>query len=288
MNFGSKGMKCTEFVQLMRERGYEYDEKNGGFITGHGKKAGKTTRNGYRTLCLQKDMEFYTFCEHRCVWTWFNGEIPDGYVINHIDFNRSNNKIENLEAVTHAQNMKHSRDAGHINTPSGEDAGRSKFTNKEAQLMRWLHKNGWKTAQIAELFGEKHQNIVGRIVNGARYGKVPDAASIMSIYPALVLHTINHNLTEEQQLANAAMGMCGELGEVEDILKKHQFQGHELDHDHLIEELGDLVYYITLLMCLVDYNMADTMFNNMDKLMRRYPNGFSAERSIHRDEGTTI
>ena len=245
-------------------------------------------RNGYRTLCLQKDMEFYTFCEHRCVWTWFNGEIPDGYVINHIDFNRSNNKIENLEAITQTQNLKHSQDAGRANKASGEDAGRAKFTNREAQLMRWLHKNGWKTAQIAELFGEKYQNIVGRIVNGARYGKVPDAASIMSIYPALVLHTINHNLTEEQQLANAAMGMCGELGEVEDILKKHQFQGHELDRDHLIEELGDLVYYITLLMCLVDYNMADTMFNNMDKLMRRYPNGFSAERSIHRDEGTTI
>lgn len=284
MNFGSKGMKCSEFVELMRNRGYQYDEKNGGFFTGHGKKAGKTTRYGYRTLCLQKDMEFYTFCEHRCVWTWFNGEIPEGYVINHKDFDRGNNRIENLEAITPKENLQYSKDAGRLHPKRGVENGRAKYSEREVQLMRYLRENGWSNTMVASLVGEEYPTIVGRIVRGARYGDVTDAAGILCVYPALVNFTINKDLSKEEQMANAIAGMCGELGEVADILKKHLYQGHELDRDHLIEEMGDLLYYITLLACLIDYNMADTMFNNMDKLLKRYPSGFSAERSIHREE----
>lgn len=281
---GSKGMKCAEFVNIMRERGFHYNEEKGGFITPMGKRAGKATRNGYRTIALQKDKEIYTFCEHRCVWVWFNGEIEDGLVINHKDFDRANNKIENLELLTQAENIKYTDDAGRRVIIGGEDSGKAIYTNKEAQAMRYLRKNGWKVKEIAEFFDSKYENTIGRIITGARYGKVPDAADVLSIYPAIVLHTINKDLSDEQQIGNAIAGMCGELGEVVDILKKALYQWHEIDEDHLIEELGDLLYYVTLLMCIIDYNMADTMFNNMDKLINRYPSGFSAERSIHRKE----
>ena len=88
MKYGSKGMTCSEFVALMKDRGFLYNEKNGGFLTVKKKTAGKTTRNGYRTLTLQKNNVNYTFCEHRCVWVWHNGEIPDGMEINHIDFDK--------------------------------------------------------------------------------------------------------------------------------------------------------------------------------------------------------
>lgn len=284
MHYDSKGMKCKEFVDLMRDRGFSYNEAHGGFLNGKGKRAGKANMNGYRTISLQKDLIAYTFCEHRCVWTWFNGEIPEGMEINHIDFDRSNNKIENLELVTHAENMAHVLNAGRMNACKGEESGKAIFTNKEAQMMRYLYKHGWKIKEIQELVGEQYNATIGRIVHGARYGSVPDATDVMSIYPAIVYHTINKKLTREQQISNAIAGMCGELGEVSDILKKHLYQGHDLDRDHLIEELGDLLYYITLLMCLYDFNMAETMFNNMDKLMRRYPDGFDAERSLHRNE----
>ena len=276
-------MSWNEIVNLMKEREYSYDDKNGGFITKNKKKAGKDTRNGYRTISLQKDNVSYTFCEHRCVWVWFNGEIQDGFVINHKDFDRANNRIENLEEISQSDNILYSKDANRINPPRGERSGKAIWTDREAQAMRFLRKNGWQVKKIAELFGTKNHNVVGRIINGARYGSVPDASDVLSVYPAIVNHTMNKSLSKEEQITNAVIGMCGEVGEVADIIKKHLYQGHDLDIDHLIEELGDVLYYVTLLMIMIDYNMADTMFNNMDKLMKRYPEGFSAERSLHRE-----
>lgn len=285
MKYGSKGMTCSEFVKLMKERGISYNEKSGGFLTAKKKIAGKTTRNGYRTLTLQKNNVNYTFCEHRCVWTWFNGEIPDRMEINHKDFDRSNNKIENLEIVTHSENMEHVKNAGRMHVARGQINGKSVWTDKEAQAMKFLRKDGWKVKEIARLFGGNYENVVGRIVNGHRYGHVPDAADVMSVYPAIVMQTMNHDLSRKDQILNGAIGLCGESGEVVDIIKKHFFQGHDLDVDHLIEEIGDVLYYITLLMILLDYNMADTEFNNMCKLNNRYPKGFSVDLSNHRKEG---
>ena len=284
-NFGSKGMTCSEFVNLMKERGFIYNEEKGGFLTAKKKTAGKLTRNGYRTLTLQKDNENYTFCEHRCVWTWVNGEIPDGMVINHKDFDRSNNRIENLEIMTYKENLAYTKNAGRNNPCKGEKSGKAIWTDKEAQAMKYLRKHGWDLNKIAKLFGCKYPNVIGRIVSGARYGHVPDAADVISIYPAIVMRTINHNLSKKDQILNASIGLCGELGEVVDILKKHYFQGHDLDVDHLKEEVGDVIYYLTLLMLLYDMDLSDTMFANWEKLDNRYPEGFDVEHSVHRKDG---
>ena len=284
-NVGSKGMMCSEFVELMKERGYSYNEKHGGFVTARKKTAGKLTRNGYRTLSLQKDNKIYTFCEHRCVWVWFNGEIPNNMEINHKDFDTKNNRIENLEVVTHSENIQYSKNAGHMKGSRGEKSGKAIWTDKEAQAMKYLRKNGWRVKEIARLFGAKYENVVCRIVNGARYGHVPDAADIMCVYPAIVMQTMNHELSKKDQMLNAAIGLCGEAGEVVDIIKKFFFQGHNLDVDHLFEEVGDVLYYITLLSILLDFNIAEIMYNNMAKLNDRYPSGFSPERSAHREEG---
>lgn len=48
-----------------------------------------------------------TMVVHRLVWLVFRGKIPKGYVINHIDGNKRNNKLTNLEMITHAQNIQH-------------------------------------------------------------------------------------------------------------------------------------------------------------------------------------
>lgn len=283
VRFGSKGMTCAEFVGMMRERGFTYDEDKGGFKSKNGKRVGRACRNGYRTISLQKDKKEYTFCEHRCVYVWFNGEVPDGLVINHIDFDRSNNKIENLEAITQKENVKHAVDAGRIIGKKGEESPKTQYTNVDAQAMRYLHQNGWQIKKIAELFGANNPNQVGRIIRGVRFGNVIDAGDMVSIYPAIVIRTINNNLTKEQQLHNAIMGMVGEVGEVCDIFKKHWYQGHELDYDHLFEELGDVLYYITLFITLLGWDLSDVMYNNWVKLNDRYPDGFSSERSIHRE-----
>ena len=96
-------------------------------------------------------------------------------------------------------------------------------------------------------------------------------------------HFIRHELTREQKLSNAAMGLCGEAGEVCDLLKKHLYQGHKLDMDKVREELGDVAWYIAFVATALNIPLTDVLCGNIDKLSRRYPEGFSEERSINRE-----
>lgn len=88
-----------------------------------------------------------------------------------------------------------------------------------------------------------------------------------------------------QMLINGAMGLCGESGEVCDIIKKYAFQGHELSKFAIINELGDVLWYVALLCDAIDTNISDIMEKNVIKLKTRYPNGkFEAERSRNRTD----
>ena len=90
---------------------------------------------------------------------------------------------------------------------------------------------------------------------------------------------------KDLMLLNGALGLGGESGEVEDIVKKTIFQGHQIDREHVAKELGDVAWYLAVAAAGIDYDL-DTIFQmNVDKLMARYPNGFSAEKSLHRKEG---
>ena len=96
------------------------------------------------------------------------------------------------------------------------------------------------------------------------------------------IRTINHDLTTEQLISNMCMGISGESGEVIDIIKKNLYQGHELDKEHLTEELGDVMFYITNLATLLGIDMQDVLQNNVDKLLKRYPDGFDINKSVNR------
>lgn len=85
-------------------------------------------------------------------------------------------------------------------------------------------------------------------------------------------------------LLNAVMGLNGEAGEVIDSVKKHCFQGHELDKAHLAEELGDVAWYLAVGCEAVGVTLEDVMNGNVEKLKRRYPEGFDKNRSIKREE----
>lgn len=77
----------------------------------------------------------------------------------------------------------------------------------------------------------------------------------------------------------AALGLAGESGEVCDHLKKHFGQGHELNHAKLIDEAGDVQWYLALLCRELKITLEDLMLRNVQKLSNRYPDGFSSERS---------
>ena len=63
-------------------------------------------------------------------------------------------------------------------------------------------------------------------------------------YQKLAMTTLNRELSDRDVLINGVMGLCGEAGEAIDIVKKHLAHGHPLDRAHLIEELGDIAWYI--------------------------------------------
>lgn len=63
-------------------------------------------------------------------------------------------------------------------------------------------------------------------------------------YQTEAMKLLNPGLNEQEVLVNALMGLCGESGEAIDLLKKHLFQGHDLDRAKLIKELGDVAWYL--------------------------------------------
>lgn len=88
-----------------------------------------------------------------------------------------------------------------------------------------------------------------------------------------------------EKVENGVMGLNGEAGEVIDLIKKARFQGHEFDREHLIEELGDVLWYCAELAQGLGVTLDEVAELNIQKLMKRYPDGFRAERSKHRDIG---
>ena len=63
-------------------------------------------------------------------------------------------------------------------------------------------------------------------------------------YQKLAMVTLNPDLSKRDVLINGVMGLCGEAGEAIDLVKKHLAQGHELDREGLIKELGDVAWYL--------------------------------------------
>lgn len=85
------------------------------------------------------------------------------------------------------------------------------------------------------------------------------------------------------RLLHACMGASTEAGELVDVLKKHFFYGKEIKVSHLIEELGDLLWYIGLACDVLGVSMDQVMTTNIEKLRARYGEKFSTDKALNRD-----
>ena len=103
-------------------------------------------------------------------------------------------------------------------------------------------------------------------------------------YQQFAMTTLNPELSEKDVLINGVVGLCGESGEAIDLVKKWLAQGHELDREKLAKELGDICWYLAETATAIGYDLEDIMAANIEKLKKRYPQGFEAKRSIHRSE----
>jgi len=105
---------------------------------------------------------------------------------------------------------------------------------------------------------------------------------LVNDYQKAAMTTLNPALDKKDVLINSVMGLCGESGEAIDIVKKWLMQGHELDKEHLIKELGDVAWYLAEAATALDIPLETVFQGNLDKLHQRFPNGFDTEASVHR------
>ena len=105
-----------------------------------------------------------------------------------------------------------------------------------------------------------------------------------SEYQKLAMASKSKDSLGDAQIVNAVMGLNGEAGEVIDLIKKHYFHGHELDKEKVKLELGDVLWYLAECADALGFELDDIAKANIVKLKARYPQGFSCERSINREE----
>ena len=85
-------------------------------------------------------------------------------------------------------------------------------------------------------------------------------------------------------IINGVLGLCGEAGECADMVKKATFQGHELDVNSFLKELGDVAWYLSVSAYSVGCDLETVFRMNVEKLKQRYPEGFDADKSINRQD----
>lgn len=115
-------------------------------------------------------------------------------------------------------------------------------------------------------------------------------------YQELAMRTNDHKATQRLvgkvvidnvdlgDIFNACIGLSGEVGEFNDMVKKWVFHEKELDIDHAKKELGDIAWYLAMACESFGWSLDEILQMNVDKLKARYPEGFDVERANHRAE----
>lgn len=105
----------------------------------------------------------------------------------------------------------------------------------------------------------------------------------LDIYQRDAASTASTPLTDRSTDAiTMALGLAGEAGEVADLVKKWHAHGHELDREKIIDEIGDILWYVAGMATVMNIDLSRVADRNRAKLLMRYPDGFSTERSINR------
>ena len=82
---------------------------------------------------------------------------------------------------------------------------------------------------------------------------------------------------------HGAIGICTESGELLDAYKKYLWYGKKLDLPNILEEVGDLLFYVNAVLKAHNFTFEQAMDINIKKLRKRYGESFSEEKSLKRD-----
>ncbi len=96
-------MTREERIKTAIEKGYTCNPETGEVFGMKGKPVGKTDSRGRKIFAFRTEYKNEYVMFHQFIWYWVNGMVVD--CIDHIDRNPSNNKIDNLRAITHQKNL---------------------------------------------------------------------------------------------------------------------------------------------------------------------------------------
>ena len=102
-------------------------------------------------------------------------------------------------------------------------------------------------------------------------------------YQLLSRRTQNPNLCESSKRRHALYGLASEVGEIHSIFQ-HEYQGKPVQKDKVLDECSDLCWFLCELLDTFDIDFSDVLQYNVEKLKKRYPEGFDPERSEKRHE----
>ena len=96
----------------------------------------------------------------------------------------------------------------------------------------------------------------------------------------------DHYEADTGAILNACLGLSGEVGEFNDMIKKWIFHDKDLDEEqeHLKKECGDIMWYIAMMCHAFRWDLDEIMQMNIDKLNARYPEGFDTDRANNREK----
>jgi NTP pyrophosphatase (non-canonical NTP hydrolase) len=98
-------------------------------------------------------------------------------------------------------------------------------------------------------------------------------------YQRAAERTMNRSLADRERLVDASAGLAEEAGEVLGLVRKHVYMDHALDRDGIQRELGDALWCIAAVATSLGLTLEEVAARNVEKLVRRYPDGYSDERS---------
>ena len=110
------------------------------------------TKEGYNTLSLQKNSKPRTNLAHRLVAQAFIPNLSNKATVNHIDGNKKNNHVSNLEWATQKENVIHSFNAGLVGCRKGENAHNIKLSKQDVLMIRDMRSHSRKFSKKTQPF----------------------------------------------------------------------------------------------------------------------------------------
>lgn len=125
------------------------------------------------------------------------------------------------------------------------------------------------------MYGKEYQDLAMRTNDGKATNRLLN----------MTLSDTTKNRIEEDagEILNACLGLSGEVGEFNDMIKKWIFHEKDLDKEHLKKELGDIMWYIAMMCHTFGWDLDEIMELNINKLKVRYPEGFNIVRANNRE-----